>query len=206
MVVKPSISWLTTDSDALLINDVSVVLLAMANNISIYDKPAPELTVVQAALDDFSSGVAATADGGPSATSKKNNLRLILVGLMRQLANYVATACKGDMTNLLLSGFPPQKATRTPIGVLPPPQNLTLTHGLGSGDLVAKINPVFGASSYTWRLTPGTTGATPIIIPSTAANYTFSGLTPGVNYTLTANAVGSAGPSGWSNPVSLFAD
>jgi hypothetical protein len=39
--------------------------------------------------------VAATADGDPSATAKKNNLRLVLTGLMRQLASYVTVACKG---------------------------------------------------------------------------------------------------------------
>jgi hypothetical protein len=40
---------------------------------------------------------------------------------------------------------------------------------------------------------------------STAASYTFSGLTPGVAYTIAGNAVGAAGPSNWSNPASLIA-
>jgi hypothetical protein len=33
-----------------------------------------------------------------------------------------------------------------------------------------------------------------------------NGLTPGVSYTITTNAVGAAGPSKWSSPVSQFAD
>jgi hypothetical protein len=205
MIVKPSISWLTTDSDPLLINDTSVILLALTNNIAIYPSPTPTVTEIQTSLNNFSAGVAATADGGPSATSKKNNLRLILVGLMRQLASYVAVACKGDMTNLLLSGFPTQKPDRTPIGVLPAPQNLVVKHGKISGNLDAKVNPVFGASTYNWTCTAATTGAVPITGQSTAASYTFSDLVPGVTYTSTVNAVGSAGPSNWSNPVSQIA-
>jgi hypothetical protein len=205
MIIKPSIQWLNTDSDALLINDTSVILLAMGNNVAIYDKPTPELPVIQTALDDFSTGVAASADGGSSAIYKRKNLRLILTGLVRQLASYVAVACKGDMTNLLLSGFPVQKPVRTPVGPLPAPQNLTLTHGVLSGELDARVNPVFGASTYNWTCTANTPGAVAQTAQTTAASCAFSGLTPGVSYTIMANAVGAAGPGNWSNPVSQFA-
>jgi hypothetical protein len=205
MITKPAVSWLTTDSDALLINDTNVVLLGLTNNTAIYPAPLPTVADTQAALDKFSAAVAATADGGPSATSNKNNLRLILVGLLRQQASYVGVACKGDMTNLLLSGFPVQKPTRSPVGILPAPQNLTVTHGALSGSLVANVNPVFGAATYNWTCTPATAGAVPLTGQSTASNYTFSGLTPGMSYTIACNAVGAAGPSNWSNPASKIA-
>lgn len=205
MIVKPSISWLTTDSDALLINDATVVLTALAANVAIYKTPAPPLATVQTALDNFADGVAKAADGGPSATSAKNNLRLILTGLLRQLANYVATACNGDMTNLLLSGFPTQKPVRQPVGVLPPPGNVMLTLGDRSGELDAQANPVFGAAIYTWRLTPATPGTAVQTVQTTAASTTFTNLVPGVSYTLTVNAVGTAGPSDWSNPATQMA-
>ena len=206
MIVKPSISWLTTDSDALLINDISVILKAMADNVTIYTNPAPALADIQAASDNFTGGVADAAVGGPAATSKKNNLRLVLVNLLRQLASYVTVACKGDMTNLILSGFPVQKPVRQPIGVLPAPQGMIMEHGDHHGELVAYVNPVFGSSAYNWRLTPATPGAAPVITQTTAANQTFTGLTPSVSYAVEANAVGAAGPSDWSNPASLIAD
>jgi hypothetical protein len=205
MITKPAIQWLNSDSDTLLVNDIGVILLALANNAAIYATPSPALPVVQTALDNFSAGLAATADGGPSATAKKNNLRLILTALVRQLASYVTVACKGDMANLILSGFPVQKPVRTPIGDLPAPQNLIVTHGVLSGELDAKVNPVFGAATYTWTCTAATAGAVPITGISTAASYAFSGLTRGVSYTIAANAVGAAGPSNWSNPVSEIA-
>jgi hypothetical protein len=37
---------------------------------------------------------------------------------------------------------------------------------------------------------------------TTAANTSFSGLTPGQIYVVTANVVGSAGTSDWSQPTS----
>jgi hypothetical protein len=205
MIIKPSITWLTTDSDALLINDVGVVLTGLANNSTIYATPAPALPVVQTALDNFAAGVVAAADGGRSAISAKKNLRLIVVGLMRQLASYVQVACKGDMTNLLLSGFPVQKPVRQPIGVLPAPTNVTVKLGERSGMLTVKASPVFGASIYNWRLTNATTGAVVQTGQTPSARTVFDGLTPGVIYTVTVNTVGTAGPSDWSNPVSQMA-
>jgi hypothetical protein len=186
----------------LLINDVNVVLLGLTNNTAIYPAPLPTVADTQLALDKFSSAVAVAADGGRVATSNKNNLRLILVGMMRQLASYVSVACKGDMTNLLLSGFPIQKPTRSPIGILPAPQGLVVTQGPLSGSLNAKANPVFGAATYNWTCTASTQGAVPITAQSTAASYLFTGLTPGVTYTVACNAVGAAGPSDWSSPMS----
>jgi len=200
MIIKPSISWLTTDSDALLINDCGVVLKAMADNIAIYDKPSPDLPTIQTALDNFSDAVAATADGGPLATVKKNNLRLILVGLVRQLAAYVTVACKGSMENLILSGFPPQKPVRQSIGTLPQPQGLVVKHGDQRGELAGRINPVFGAVIYNWRLTPATPGAAPVMVQDTAANHTFTGLTAGVNYSIDVNASGTAGRATGATP------
>ena len=205
MIVKPSISWLTSDGTPVFINNTNIVLKGVGNNPDIYKEPQPPLADVQTALDNLVAGVAAAADGGPSATSARNNLRLILIGQMRQLASYVQMACQGDMTKLLLSGFPVQKPVRQPIGVLPAPANLTVANGPRSGELVAKANPVFGAGAYSWRLTPATNGATPVVVQTTAASNTFPGLTPGVSYTVEVSAVGAAGPSNWSNAVSKFA-
>jgi hypothetical protein len=199
MIIKPAIQWLNTDSDAELINDITVVILGVGGNTAIYDKPSPDIPTIQTALNNFSGSVAATADGGPSATTKKNQDRLIVTGLVRQLASYVQVACKGNMTNLLLSGFPAQKPNRAPIGVLPAPGNPTLVLGSRSGELDAGVNPVFGASIYNWKLTSSAAGEAVRTGQSTASYYTFTGLTPGVTYTMTCNVVGAAGPGDWSD-------
>jgi hypothetical protein len=205
MIVKPSIQWLNTDTDAELINDTTVVIQALTANVAIYPNPAPKLADVQLSLNVFSNALAAAACGGPPATTKKIQMRLLLVGIMRQLAAYVQVACGGNMTNLLLSGFPAQKPNRAPIGVLPAPSNLTLSLGSRSGELDGAVNPVFGASIYNWKLTPTTAGAPVMTAQTTAASCTFAGLTPGATYTLTVNAVGAAGPSNWSQTAPQMA-
>jgi hypothetical protein len=202
MIVKPATSWITTNTVTLFMNNSSVVVLSLTNNADIYKTPSPTLPVVQAALDELSADQAATADGGHSATVKRDNSRLVLANLMRQLASYVSVACNGDLHSLILSGFPPQKTTRTPVGILPAPQGLVLKQGALSGTLIVKANPVFGASTYNWTCTANTPGAVPITSQTTAASCTFSGLTPGMAYTIAVNAVGAAGPSNWSNPAS----
>jgi hypothetical protein len=205
MIVKPSIQWLNTDSDPELVNDVSVIILGVGGNPAIYSKPSPDVPTLQTALTNFSTALAAVADGGPSATAKKNQTRLILIGLVRQLAAYVQTACGGNMTNLLLSGFPVQKSNRAPIGVLPAPSNPTLVLGSRTGDLDAGVNPVFGASIYNWKLTSSATAEAPRMAQSTASYFTFSDLTPGNTYSVTANCVGAAGPGDWSDKATQMA-
>jgi hypothetical protein len=205
MIVKPATSWLNTNKDTELINNITVVIMGVGNNPDIYPKPAPELATIQKALNDFSAAVAAKADGGPSATSRKKNLRLIVTGLVRQLANYVQVACGGDMTNLLLSGFPAQKPTRSPIGELPIPSNPVLVLGSHSGELDASVNPVFGASTYNWALTSSVAGEAAQTQQTTASYVTFTGLTPGATYTMTCYVFGAAGPSDPSKSASQMA-
>jgi hypothetical protein len=206
MIVKPLIDWLNSNGAPLLANNAAVVLKGVGDNADIYKDPDPPLATVQTALDNFSAGILATADGGRSTFAARDNLRVILVGLLRKLSYYVAGACQGNLENLIKSGFPPQKTVRTPVGPLATPQNPTLDHGPQSGTLAGGVNPVFGASIYTWSLASGIAGSAPIILQTTAAKCPFSGLTPGVQYTLTVNAIGAAGPSGWSNAVALFCD
>ena len=206
MIVKPLTGWINENSDSLFLNNSDVVLQALADNNTIYKTPLPPLADVQLSLDNLSVGIAAMVNGGNAATINKNNLRLVANNLMRQLASYVTVACKGSMSDLILSGFPPQKPARTPVGPMPQPQGLTVAHGPQLSQLVAKVNPVFGASSYSFRLTPNTPGAVPVIEQDTAANHMFSKLIPGVNYTIDVNALGAAGVSDWSNPASLTAD
>jgi hypothetical protein len=139
-------------------------------------------------------------------TAIKNDKRAALVALMRQLASYVQVKCNGDMAVLLSSGFPIQKPQRSPVGVLAPPSNLTVTFGPRSGELRATAAPVAGAAIYNWQLS--TAAAPTVVIQSaqtTAANNMFTGLTPGVVYNAEVNVVGSAGPSDWAGPVPQIA-
>jgi hypothetical protein len=205
MIAKPAIGWLNSDSDELLINDVSVVLKAQADNADIYKEPDPPLAEIQTALDGFST-VVHMVGRTPAQNVQKGNLRLVLTNLVRSLSYYVAKACGGSLANLILSGFPPQRGKGQPVGTPATPQGLTLSHGPQLSQLVSKVNPVFGAVIYTYRLLANTPGALPVIVQDTAANHTFTGLIAGVKYTVDVSATGTAGTSDWSSPASLTAD
>ena len=109
------------------------------------------------------------------------------------------------MTNLLVERFPAQKPTRSPIGVPATPGNPVLALGSRTGELDGSVNPVFGASIYNWKLTSNAPGAAVITMQTTASYCTFTGLLPGVTYTMTVNVVGAAGPSSWSQSASQMA-
>ena len=205
MTPKPAIGWLNSDSDVQLINDVSVVLKAQADNVLIYKEPDPPLAEIQLALDNFSTVVRMTART-PADNINKGNLRLVLTNLVRSLSYYVAKACGGSLANLILSGFPPQRGKGQPVGTPATPQGLTLSHGPQLSQLVSKVNPVFGAVIYNHRLTANTPGAVPVVEQDTSATHTFTGLIAGVKYTDDVNASGTAGTSDWSSPASLTAD
>jgi hypothetical protein len=201
MTIKPSIQFLNYDSDSLLVTKAGGIVTGLTDNPH-YLTPSPTLAPVQTALDEFITSVSDAVNGGVTLTSIKNDKRAVLVALLRQLANYVQANCKGDMTILLSSGFPIQKPQRSPIGVLPAPGNLTVTLGARSGELNASAAPIAGAAIYNWRVTAAT--APTVVVQSaqtTAASNIFDNLTPGVVYNVEANAVGSAGPSDWSDPV-----
>jgi|SRR5665213_2683887 len=201
MIVKPYISFLNYDSDSQLVVDVSAMIVALTNNQN-YPTPSPTLAAVIAALNDFTAALSAAADGGATLTAIKNARRAALVSLIRALALYVQGACNGDIAILKGSGFPTQKPQPQPIGDLPVPASLTAALGISSGKLDVRVAPVPGAATYTWRLTAA---AAPTVVlqlaQSTATSYTFANLTPGVVYNVEANAVGAAGPSGWTAPV-----
>jgi len=204
IIVKPATGWLTQNGVPQVINNSSVVLQALKDNADIYKSPTPPLADVQAGLNALNTAQIATADGGPSATSFRNQCLLVHISNMRLLASYVQITCGGDLTKLQLSGFPVQKPVRQPIGVLPAPQNLILAQGPRNGELAATVNPVFGAATYTWTLTPATPGAAVQTLQTTAASCIFTQVTPGVANSVAVNAVGAAGPSSWSQPATLI--
>lgn len=184
---------------------VNNIVTAMTGNAS-YPTPTPALATVTAAEEAFTVALAEAADGGKEKTAVKNARRAELIAPLRQLSAYVVLTCGEDMTKLLSSGFPIQKPTRSRVGALPAPETPSVTFGARSDELDAVTSPVFGAATYTWRIS---LASTPAVIlqtaQTTAARHTFTGLNPGQVYSITANAVGSAGPSDWSNAAQSMA-
>lgn len=204
MVVKTAIKFLNDATDPQLIVEVESGLSGMANNPR-FPTPTPTLALVTTGLGSFRTALAEAAGGGKELTAIKNARREELVSLMRQLASYVTTASNGDLAVLLSSGFRIQKPTRSPVGTLPAPDAPVTRQGLRTGELNATTAPVPGAYTYNWQLALASAPDVPVqTVQTTGARYLFVGLTPGQTYNVVLNAVGSAGPSDWSDTGTLM--
>jgi len=68
-----------------------------------------------------------------------------------------------------------------------------------TGQANAETPPVYGASTYNWRVALASApNAYVQTSQTTAASETFNDLTPGQLYNFESNAVGAAGTSNWS--------
>jgi hypothetical protein len=202
MTIKPAISFITNDSDKEFSVDVGTIIVCMTNNPN-YKDPSPTLPVVTAGWNGYNSALNAAADGGSSLIAAKNESRAALGNIIRNLAAYVQANCQNSLSILLSSGFRNQKTERQPIGPLVGPDYVTLSLGINSGELVASVAPVFGVSIYNWQIVAANAPTVVLqTIQSTKTNVMFTGLTPGVAYIVSVNAVGTAGPTDFiqSNP------
>ena len=204
MTIKPAISFIAQDSDPQLITDTQTILTAMTGNAA-YPTPTPTLAAITTALKEFSDALANAADAGKQATLIKKQKRATLDALLRELAIYLHLTCKNDLPTLMSSGFPCQKSTRTPAGSLPVPATPVLSQGSRSGEIDVSTRPIANASIYNWRIALATAPDDYLQqSQTTAASNTFEGLTPGQAYQVDVSAVGTAGPSGWSDTAQMI--
>jgi len=204
MIVKPSTTFLTSDSNSVLVTDIQKILNSMTGNPS-YPKAVALLLLVKAALDDFTTAQANASDGGKELNAIKAQKREALCAVVRTLALDVQEECHGDIAVLLSSGFPIQKPAHYPIGKLPTPGAPVLSLGDYSGELVGNTPPIYGAATYNWQL--ALASAPNVIVQeaeTTATTVTFADLIPGQTYLLQVNAVGTAGTTDWSPPAALM--
>lgn len=167
--------------------------------------PTPPVTMAAlgAAKTDFQNKIAKAKAGGPADTAAKNSSRQDLIGLLRQLANYVQGAFGSKLDTLLTAGFG-NASTERVSKVLDKPDPPVLTN-TAAGQLSAKVPPVANTSLYEGRATPdGTTTPLPSVFTGDSQHIYFNGLEPGKLYKIEIRALGGAAPgySDWSDPTS----
>ena len=177
----------------------------------LYGQPAyPTPPVTQAALltgiTNFSTSIATAEMGGPAETAEKNNMREILIGLLRQLATYVQENHGNNLATLLSSGFEAASTNNASVPLETP--SITDIRNGNSRQLILHVEPVENARGYNVRYALiGANGLPgpyigPVYFKSTR-RMVIEDLTPGGTYVFEVCALGgSTGQSGWSNPVS----
>lgn len=191
--------------DTNLIAFVRNVIALMTENVAIYKTPVPDLATVTTAVNTLETAVHEALEGGRIAIAARNAARAMMLSLMRQLAAYVENTCKADLLILLESGFTATKP-RTPVGVLPPPADSRLSLTGTSGELSLTMTRVKNCAAYTVQSAESPNGPWEARgVHTSCRRIVLTGLTPGKTYWVRACANGSAGPSGWSSPVSAMA-
>lgn len=176
-------------SDADFENKVTYIIECMTGNAN-FGTPVPPLADVQAALDKFSDALTAAAGLDRVAVAEKNKCREDLVQLVVQLGNYVIYIANGNTAILASSGYTPSKQ-REPRNITNP-GNVTLSNGVTSGELVAKVKRVSGASAYFYQITgeEPTENTQWVSTSGTRSQFTFTDLVPGKRYWVRMAAIG----------------
>ena len=118
----------------------------MTNNPD-FTKPTPALAVIQTAINEYSAAIAKAHDGTKQDTAVKNDKKKILAELLAKLAAYVNGVANGDIAKLDGSGIPLTKLPAT-VGILPAPENFTVTTGDISGVAYLEMKKVPKAKGY----------------------------------------------------------
>jgi hypothetical protein len=204
MIVKVSLGFAKL-TDPQLVTKADRIINGLTGNAA-FPTPSPSVASVQTSVTAFQDALAEAADGGRTKTALKNDARETLLTKLRTLALYVQVQCDNDLATLLSSGFDATKPP-TPAGILPAPQNVTLTQGTLSGQLDLRAQPLTNAGSYEGQLTTDLNkqDGWETIGNFTAAKMTAQELTPGEKYWGRLRAIGAAGPGAWSDPVAAIA-
>jgi len=179
-------------------------IYAGVNNNPAYPQPPVDMQTLKSVLDGYNTLIAASLDGGKKVLTERNRQGEVLIKILKQLAHYVESAAKDDMTTFTSSGFQAVSKVRAATPSLS--QSIRkITQGSSSGVLLVSLVAIAGALSYEirWVAVPaGTTiPATPawtnMLVPSVHPPATVSNLTPGTNYQFEVRVLSKSGWSDW---------
>ena len=190
-------------SDPVLDTVCAGIMQSMTANAN-FTTPIPTLASIQTVLDRYTQSLADAATRERTKVALKNQYKLELILLMRQLGQYVNSICQGDEAKLTSSGFAISKMPQP--RHITTPENMSLLPGINPGTLVSKIKAMPGASSYMhYRTTdPITANSVWISIGSSRSRMLYTMLQQGEKYWGKVAALGSNGQMTVSVEVSQF--
>ena len=192
----------TDYSDNDLVAAAGAVITGLTGN-KAYPSLPVEHPALQAAVADFTAAIAATAQGGTTATADKNDKRDVLVKALRRNAAYVQAHCDDNRNTLLSSGYQPGSTTRS-MTPLPKPVIVSVKNG-HTTQLIMQVQKILNVRTY--EVQTAVSGANPLEWKP-AGSFTRSrsmvltNLTPATTFSIRVRAVGASRTSDWSDPVS----
>ena len=177
------------------------IYTAMNGNVN-FPTPTPAMPEINGAVQAFSAALIAAQSRDKNAVAVKTEVRILLTNALTQLASYVTMTANGDRTRLISSDFDlAREGDSTPITK---PDNIQLSDGLNSGELIVKVNSVKGAKSYLHQYTSDPLAASSewSQVITTTSKYTFKNLTAAQKYWCRVAAVGSFNQVVYSDAVS----
>ena len=184
-----------------LITFAQGIVQGMKGNPS-FPAPMPTLAAVEAAIADLQVAETAALGRQKGAVATRNEKRVVLIGLLRQLKAYAQAQADLSPENggsiIQSGGF----AVRKPIARRP--RAFLAKPGPVSGTVKVTAVTAGHRASYEWEYSVDG-GKTWIPVPPTLqAKTTVSGLQPGSTVQFRYRAVTKAGAADWSQPVSLM--
>ena len=202
-IAKLNISW-ARYSDAELETKARHILDSMTGNTN-FPNPVPTLLELKAAVEKFSTDLAASKTRTLMLVAEKNKSRKQLEVMLTQLGQYIMSEVYNDRPVLLSTGFSLWKDAEP--GYITSPGNVTLSNGLNPGEIAVSVQKPKAAISFLYELTGELAGDNTIWV-STAATIrknVFSNLQSGKQYSIRVAAVGSKGQIVYSSVFSIFA-
>jgi hypothetical protein len=178
------------------------VITAMTGNAAFPD-PSPTLVVMKEKKDALEAKYAEYIATKSSLATLRQELKQLEYDhdvALTNLSTYAQTACGNDPAVLASAGIP-LAAAPSPIGTLPAPSDLRAQPGQ-SQTIVLVWSRLHGAKTYIAQMAESANGPWTQIYLGTRARTLAMNLTPGTLYWFRTAAVGAAGQSDWSHPVS----
>ena len=204
--VKLALAELSIEEKLQLTNNIVSGLTGNA----VFTTPNPTLATLQATAASLTTAVTKVADirkQSEIATIEQDDAEDLLDSALTQLGSYVENTSGGDEAKILSTGMG-VKAAAAAIGILPAPGPVAANTGDAPNEVDLSWPRLTGSKSFViqyatdpnapdgdWKF--GTT--------STRSSCTIGNLAPGTRFWFRVAAVGSAGQSPWSSPVTARA-
>jgi hypothetical protein len=177
------------------------ILEKMENN-ETFLPPPPTLAQLKKTIPELETALVNALGRDKEMIAIKNNKKAIVVNLLQELADYVTTICKGDLSLLLSSGF--DVTNESPGNLLVAIEILEVKLG-PPGEATTKVRKATGARAFIHQYTtePPSIHTNWIWEASGLSSHTFKGLTSEKKHWFRVIAIGSGTQKAYSPIVSM---